>query len=269
MAKISYKQSARLFRRLATSYSAGIDIRTIYTREANSGSPTYKLNAQRTLDGINEGLSLANAMRRTNGYFPELAISVIKAGEQGGRLEDSFERLSEHYNSIVKFRSAFLLSIAWPTFELLFSVLVIGLLILIMGWVCDTANIEPIDWLGFGFSTTQYFVLYWLVMFFIFGSLATIIIGVAKGWFGTLPMKIARRIPLIGKTIESMSLSRFAWTMSIAENAGMNPFETVQLATRSTQNYYYQRLEAEMCENVRKGKSFYRSMLATDSFPHF
>lgn len=267
MAKISYNQMAKLFHRLATSYSAGVDIRSVYTREANSGSPAYRLNAKRVLDDINQGKTLAVAMRNTNGYFPDLAIVVVQAGERGGRLEESFSRLSQHYASIVKFRTAFLMSIAWPTFELFFSILVIGLLILIMGWVCETANIDPIDWLGMGLDTTQYFVLYWSVVVLIFGTLFLLILGVLQGWFGTLPMRIARRIPLIGKTIESLALSRYAWTMSVAENAGMNPVESAQLSIRATQNYYYQRLETELCEDLQQGRSFYRAMKATDSFP--
>ncbi len=258
---------AKLFHRLATSYSAGVDIRSVYTREANSGSPAYRLNAKRVLDDINQGKTLAVSMRNTNGYFPDLAIVVVQAGERGGRLEESFSRLSQHYASIVKFRTAFLMSIAWPTFELFFSILVIGLLILIMGWVCETANIDPIDWLGMGLDTTQYFILYWSVVVLIFGTLFLLILGVLQGWFGTLPMRIARRIPLIGKTIESLALSRYAWTMSVAENAGMNPVESAQLSIRATQNYYYQRLETELCEDLQQGRSFYRAMKATDSFP--
>ena len=72
---------AKLFHRLATSYSAGVDIRSVYTREANSGSPAYRLNARRVLDEINQGKTLAVAMRNTNGYFPDLAIVVVQAGE--------------------------------------------------------------------------------------------------------------------------------------------------------------------------------------------
>ena len=76
MAKISYNQMAKLFNRLATSYSAGLDIRSVYTREANSGTGNYRLNAKRVLNGINQGLPLAVAMNKTEGYFPDLAIAV-------------------------------------------------------------------------------------------------------------------------------------------------------------------------------------------------
>ncbi len=267
MARITYKQMAKLFHRLGTSYAAGVDIRSVYEREVNAGGTAYRIHARRVLDQLKQGRSLAGAMAQSDGYFPELPIAVVQAGERGGRLEESFRKLSDHYASIVKFRTNFLMSIAWPVFELFFSIFVIGMLILIMGWVCETANIAPIDWLGMGLNTTQYFLLYWSVVFLLFGSLFMICLGVLYGWFGTLPMQIARRIPLVGKTIESLALSRFAWTMSVAENAGMNPVETAQLAVRSTQNYYYERLEKPLCEDLQHGHSFVRAMRATDSFP--
>ncbi|MCH2183723.1 MAG: type II secretion system F family protein [Mariniblastus sp.] len=267
MAQITYKQMAKLFHRLATSYAAGVDIRSVYEREVNAGGTAYRINARRVLDQLNQGRTLARAMAQSDGYFPELPIAVVQAGERGGRLEESFRKLSDHYTSIVKFRTNFLMSIAWPVFELFFSIFVIGMLILIMGWVCETANIAPIDWLGLGLSTTQYFLLYWSVVFLLFGTLFMLGLGVLYGWFGTLPMQIARRIPLVGKTIESLALSRFAWTMSVAENAGMNPVETAQLAVRSTQNYYYERLEEPLCEDLQRGQSFVRAMRSTDSFP--
>ena len=267
MAKISYSQMAKLFGRLGTSYAAGLDIRRILERETNSGSPAYRLNMRRVYQAVSEGKPLARAMTETGEFFPELAIAIVQAGEKGGRLEQSFKRLAHYYETLVKFRTNFLLSIAWPAFELFFAVFVIGMLILIMGWVCDTGNIDPIDWFGFGFSTWGNFALYWTVMFVIFGTAAFFIVGVIRGWFGLLPMKIARRIPVIGKTIECLALARFSWTFSVAENAGMSAMETARLALRATQNYYYRRYEDQVLESLQAGRGFYASFAQTGAFP--
>ena len=258
---------AKLFHRLATGYAAGIDIRSIYRKETEIGSPSYRVNSQKIFRGVSEGKSLAQAMQSVDGYFPELAITVVQAGERGGRLEESFARLSHHYDSLVKFRNTFLMSIAWPVFELFAAIFIVGLLILIMGWIFETGNIAPIDWFGLGLSTMGNFVLYWTIMLVIFGSLFILILGIMKGWFGTLPMKIARQIPLVGKTIESLALSRLAWTMSVSENAGMDAADIVRLALRSTQNYYYQRLEPQTVQSITRGLGFYQAFQQTGAFP--
>ena len=244
MAKISYDKMAKLFKRLEISYSAGIDLLSAWQKERSIGAPQDRLHANRIVKSLKNGEALATAMRSVDGYFPELAVAVVEAGETGGRLEDAFGRLAGHYKDLVEFRNKFLISIAWPAFELVASVGIFGLLILVMHYVMvELGGLkESIDWFGMG-STTGNFLLYVGAMSLIFGSLAFLIIGSLKGWFGTLPMRIARRVPLVGKTIESLALSRLAWTMSVAENAAMDATDNARLALSATENYYYTTLE--------------------------
>ena len=143
MARISQGQLAKLFRRLATGYRAGIDIRSLYKRETETGSPSYRVNSKRILSGVSQGSSLANAMQDQGNYFPKLAIAVVHAGERGGRLEDSFAKLSEHYENLVKFRNNFLMRIAWPAFELFAAISIVSLMIFITGWISDTLGKPP------------------------------------------------------------------------------------------------------------------------------
>jgi type II secretory pathway component PulF len=160
-----------------------------------------------------------------------------------------------------------LTSIAWPAFELVASVLVIGLLILIMHWVMvDIGGIDPIDWFGMG-STTGNFLLYCTLIGLFFGSIFIVVFGSMKGWFGTLPMRIARRTPLLGKTIEYLSLSRFAWAMSVAENAGMDVLDIGKLSLKATENYFYEMVIPEVLFDLRKGNSFAKTFRATAAFP--
>ena len=266
MAKISHNQLAKLFHRLGTSYSAGIDLVSSYEKEKGIASATYRRKSALIHQNLKQGESLAEAMASTD-YFPALTLAVVRAGEKSGRLEDSFERLARHYDSLVKFRSRFLASIAWPMFELLASVGLVGLLILVMHFVMvDIGGGEPIDWFGMG-STTGNFLLYCGVMLLFFGSVFLAVWGSYKGWFGSLPMRIARRVPVLGKTIEYLSLSRFSWAMSAAENAGMDVMDTGQLSLNATENYYYQAIIPEVLHDLRKGRSFTSTFRDTAAFP--
>lgn len=266
MAKISQNQMAKLFNRLATSYTAGIDLRTAYQRETETGSPSYRIKAKQVYNGLKDGRPLADSMASANGYFPELALSVVKAGEAGGRLEESFSRLGKHYDNLVKFRNSFLTAIAWPAFELVFGILLVGGLMVICDSVFRTMEKQPINWLFMG-STTGNVIAYFILVFLFFAALAILVIGTGRGWFGKLPMQIAMKIPLIGQTIVALAMSRFAWTMSVAENAGMSAVATADLALRATDNFFYDRLRPGVNETIQSGESFYRAFKATDSIP--
>ncbi len=267
MAKISHKQLSKLFQRLATSYTAGIDLVSSYEKEKRISGTMYRKKADQIHQSLKSGDSLTHAMSSTENYFPPLTLAVVQAGEKSGRLEDSFNRLAKHYDNLVKFRNRFLTAISWPVFELVASVFVIGLMILVMHWVMvDIGGVDPIDWFGMG-STTGNFLLYCAVVLLFFGSIFFVVWGSMRGWFGTLPMRIARRTPLIGKTVECLALSRFAWAMSAAENAGMDVLETGKLSLNATENYYYQMVIPEVLHDLRKGISFTKTFQLTEAFP--
>ena len=266
MARISISQMAKLFHRLATSYTAGIDLRSAYRRESETGSPAYRAKAHQIYKQLDGGRPLAEAMESTNGYFPELAISVVKAGERGGRLEESFSRLSKHYGDLVAFRTKFLAAIAWPAFEMFAAIMLVGGLMAICDWIFTSMEMEKFNWFYMG-STIGNVIAYFVLVFLLMAGSVVAVLGTARGWFGTLPMRLAMKIPLIGKTIECLALSRFAWTMSVAENAGMNAIETAQLALRSTENFFYTNLESEVTRGIRNGNQFYPTLKATKAFP--
>jgi type II secretory pathway component PulF len=266
MAQLSHKKLAATFQRMAVSYSAGIDVRKIAEREAQHGSASYRQTFAGIAKKVNAGESLGASLAAAGGFFPVLATAVVRAGEQGGRLEESFRRLSEHYKSLAEFRQRFISKITWPVFQLIAAVGIVGGLILVLDFVYRLGNVPPIDWFGMG-STTGNFLLYCFCVAVVFGAAVFAYQGIAKGWFGDLPIRLARRIPLIGKTIESLALSRFAWTLSVCENAGMNPLESIRLALDATENIYYQQLEPELSSDLGKGSSFYESMEETGCFP--
>lgn len=263
MSGISIKKLGDLCHRLGSAYKAGLDVRTIWEREAKHGSPRHKISMQKVAGQIAEGRTVAEGMRSTDEYFPELAIAVTEAGEQGGRLERSFQLLSEHYGTMLRFRREMASRLAWPLMELTGAVFIIGALILIMGWVSE----QPIDWLGFGWSSTQYFWAWVATVTFFFGGLAVLIFGSKEGWFGDYPMKIARKIPVLGKTIQIFALARFAWVMSASLESGMNTMRGVGLSFRATQNYYYQRFEEKVKEDLQEGRTITETLRETEAFP--
>ena len=267
MAKISKSQMAKLFHRLATGYKAGIDLRTLLLKESETGPPRHRIKSSVIAKDISNGASLSKAMDEAE-YFPDLPIAIVDAGEKGGRLDEAFRKLSQHYDTLVKFRNNFIQSISWPCFELGASIVIFGLLLLVLSWVIGgNPNAKSMDGFGTGYTFRQLFYIYCTCILLLAGTITGLFFAARGGLFGELPMKAARRIPLIGKTIEALALSRFCWTLSIAENAGMNAVETARLAIKSTENYYYHRHEDDICRKLQKGGSFYRVLKSTDAFP--
>jgi type IV pilus assembly protein PilC len=266
MAKISMSQAAKLFRRLAVGYKAGLDLRNLLNKEAGRGDDAMRYHLGKVSKEISQGTSLAEAMKRTDGFFNNLQCTIVDVGERSGRLEQAFANLADHYDQNISFRRNFLVAIAWPMFELFAAIIIIGLLILVMGWVASFSKSKPIDWFGLGWSTTQYFAAYVSCVVFAVVSVTLFGMGLAKGWFGLLPLKIAMRIPGIGGLLERLALSRFAWAIEVTFDAGINAVDAMKMSLTATQNWFYTRLQKPIVDNLASGNSLYYSLHSTGAF---
>jgi type IV pilus assembly protein PilC len=268
MSRIPLKRLADLCHRVGISYRSGIDLRTIWQRESESGSRSHRVALGIVRDKVGAGETVAQGMRATRGYFPELACAIAEAGETGGRLEQSFRLLGKHYDTIVRFWRDMVGRLAWPVFQLVAAFIVIAVTILIMGWVTGmNPEAEQPDWLGFGWTTTQYFWAWVTLAIVLFGGSFVVIYGSLTGWFGDYPMRLARRVPLIGKTIQVLSLARFAWVLAAVYEAGMNTMHGVALAFRATHNHYYQQFEQPTVDRLQDGMELADALRLTNAFP--
>jgi len=267
VATASHRQLSDIFHRMAINVRAGVDLRsTIRQLKGSTGNKGQAVFGRMEVD-LQSGSTLADSMKRNKHYFPQLTIALVEAGERGGRLEQAAARLSTYYKALVDLRASFLSSIAWPAFELAMSIVIIGVLILAFGVIASITNTKPIDPFGFGWTPKAYFITYCLMILSAGAGLAFAYQAFAKGWLGSLPLDIARRIPLVGRTIEVMTLSRTAWALATAMEAGLSAIESIKLGLISTQQWYYQRHQKDTEASIRAGKTLTQSLNATKVFP--
>ena len=267
MSKPSYNQLQDWFHRLALLHRTGIDLRTSVDQLKQSSSGKARQVWASIAGMLAQGQSLADGMQQQGAYFPPLTLALIEAGERGGRLEQAAERLSLYYKALIELRKSFLTSIAWPVFELGMAILILGALILVLGLVASITGTKPLDLFGFGWSTTQYFVTYCLLVILGIGSVVFGYQAVARGWLGIWPLEVARRIPVVGRTIEMMALSRASWALGTAYEAGLNAIDSLKLGLRSTQQWYYERHQTATEVGIRQGQTLAQVLRQTQSFP--
>lgn len=267
MAQPSYKQLQDWFHRLSLLYRTGIDLRTAVTQIRHSSTGRAQEVWTAIEADLQQGHTLFDSMRRQGSFFPQLSLALVEAGERGGRLEQATERLSFYYKGLIETRKNFLTSIAWPAFELGMAIFILGALILVLGLVASITNTPPLDLFGFGWTIRQYFITYCFLVVMFFASLVLGYQSIARGWWGTWPLDIARKIPLLGRTIEMMALTRTAWALATAYEAGISAIESLKLGLRSTQQWYYQRHHSECEDAIRQGRTLTQTLRQTRVFP--
>ena len=243
-------------------------MRRSWEREVHNAPSGMKRDFQQISQDVLEGYSLDYAMRKSQ-LFPNMDCEMVRVGEAGGRMQDVFYNLADHYDSIVQLRRDLMRWIAWPLFQLVLAIGVVGLFILALGIVAQMTNSEPLDIFGLGMGTTGNFALYATIVVTFFGGLFILAFGTAKGWFGNLPYTIARKVPLIGAIIECLALGRMSWAISLAHEAGMDAIETLTLGLRTTQIHYYMQHVQSVVDCIRiQKKDMTYSLAQTESFPN-
>lgn len=266
--RLKIKQLEKICHRMGRSLKAGISITKAWETEARSLQGNLGNAFRDVLHAISSGDTLAQSVS-SHDCFPPMFCEMVRVGEETGRLDRAFLRLADHYRNLVQMRRTFLSGITWPAFQFCAAIGVISfffiLLAILEAWMPSTFEAPDIFMLGFGPIGNLF--IFWTLLGLFGATLFVAIKGISSGWFGEAPMRLALRIPLIGNTIKTMSLSRFAWSFGMAIESGMDAQRAIRLGVRSTNSQYYMAHEDQIADSVGQGNDFYTSLDQTDAFP--
>src|SRR6185295_1155795 len=133
MPSISSGSLIQLCHRVGTAVRSGIDARRLWETEERHASGPQRAAIANIRQKVASGGTVAEGMQASNGYFPPMFVQMVAVGEQTGKLDEVLLRLAEHYEHLSSMQRTFWIGIAWPLFELIFAVLVIGGVIFITG----------------------------------------------------------------------------------------------------------------------------------------
>ena len=119
-------------RQLATLLGAGIPlVESLGALTEQVEHARLKSVIAKVRDRVNEGATLADALARA-GPFSELYVSMVRAGEAGGALEQVLRRLSDYLESQERTRNRVISIMLYPMMMIGFAVLVVIALVTVV-----------------------------------------------------------------------------------------------------------------------------------------
>ncbi len=266
-ALLSASQLEQMCYRLGSSLQAGIPIAEAWGNE----SELLRGRIHRSFGGVHarllEGESLADALVGEPCVPPMLA-EMVRAGEETGQLDQAFLRMADYYRALVRMKRTFWQGVTWPALQLVAAAALITVFFVALHVLQSRIpGLVAPDVFLLGLSPLENLLLFWGVLLFVVSSVFLAVKGIRSGWFGSLPLRAALAVPLLGSTIKSLALSRFAWAFGTAADAGMNAQQAILLGLRSTQNGLYQSHERAVAASVGAGKDFFTALRRTNAFP--
>ena len=113
-------------RQLATMISSGMTLlRAFYVLEEQVENPMLRETLGAVREDIEAGLNFSDALERHPKVFNPLYVAMVRAGEAGGVLEESLERISDQLEKDDSLRRQVKSAMAYPTVVFSFAMLVL------------------------------------------------------------------------------------------------------------------------------------------------
>jgi type II secretory pathway component PulF len=255
MRRVGSEEIIYLNRQLALVLGAGVPLLTCLRLMAKQTSNDRLRDILLGIsDDIEGGKDLSEAMSHYPNVFSSLYVSMVRAGEASGHLEDTLNRVAalQEYELVTKERVK--AATRYPK-------LVIGALIVAF-FVVVTFVIPTL------IAMDVYLKQYWAV------SLVGLVLAVVAfvWWIRTPPGRywldwVKVHMPMFGPLMSKFALSRFSRIFSSLNASGLPIMKTLDISTETVGNVYYARSLRKVTEEVKRGENLSDALARAGIFP--
>lgn len=270
--RIGALELALATRQLATLVGAGIPlVEALGALTEQVESTRLKSVIGTARDRVNQGASLADALGES-GVFGDLFVSMVRAGEASGALEQVLARLADYQEGQVRLQNKVMSIVLYPLMMLGFSVMVIALLVVVVlpqiTQLLESLN-RPLP-----FSTRMVIGLsefvrswWWLLLL----GLAAAGLGLRaaiRTERGRVRWDAFRlRVPVLGKVVRLLAISRFARTLSTLLAGGIPIVRAMGISRLVANNAIIGAAVERAAESLTEGASLAGPLRASGEFP--
>jgi type IV pilus assembly protein PilC len=261
-------------RQLATMISSGMTLlRAFYVLEEQVENQLLRETVAAVREDIEAGLNFSDALERHPKVYSPLYVAMVRAGEAGGVLEDSLERISDQLEKDDSLRRQVKSAMAYPIVVFSFATLVlIGMIAFIVpvfvGVFKDFGGELPlITRFTVGLSNAVTGQWYILIAVAVGG-----VIGFRKwkssAWGRPQWDQFRLRIPFsIGKTVQKIALARWSRTFSALYGAGVPIMQAIEVTGQTAGNTVVDKAMAAVIDSVKSGGSIAAPLKEAPIFP--
>ena len=260
---------------LADQLDTGVPLlKALRVMEQQTSSAGLKTALARIAERVADGSTLADAMTEHGNLFGELEVSMVRAGEEGGFLDESLRRLAIVRERQEEIRGRLLSALAYPAL-----LVVVGSMVVIGMLTFFVPKFEPLfeslrqsDRMPL--PTTLLLTISGLLKSW--GPAALVLIGFAAAAAGSLipqeKMRLFRdRVSLqirgIGPVVRSLAIARFCRVLGTLLQNGVPMLKSLEIARSATGNRVLSDTIATAAENIGAGKSLSVPLAASGHFP--
>jgi general secretion pathway protein F len=258
---------------LSTLLNSGVPLdRALSITSELTTRPQFRGIVLDILRSIKGGKSLADSLALHTGYFSELFINMVRAGEASGSLGQIFERLAEFERSRDSLRSYIVTSMIYPV---LLACVGVGAVFVILNFVVprfatifDDGRMKvPLPTLIMLQASKVVQDWWWLaalvIVAVVVGFRAYIATPAGRFWWDTNRLKL----PIMGDAMRKAETSRFARAMATLVGNSVPLVQSLHISAGILFNSRMANSLKEVAQGVKRGEGISQPLARTHMFP--
>jgi type IV pilus assembly protein PilC len=262
-------------RQLSTIVSAGLplmqglDILAEQCEDANFAAVINAVGHE-----VESGETFSDALRKFPRAYPDLYVSMVRAGEAGGDLDGVLLQLADYLEETEELRRRIKSAMTYPVVAFCMIICIAtGLIIFVV-----PAFAEIFGTFGKALPlptqvliNVSAFLRQWWSWFVILGASIGTYVGVkmygktATGKYNLDALRL--RMPVFGDLQRKVAISRFTRTLSTLTKSGVAILQAMEIVERTAGNEVYARAIRAASESVRNGETLGEPLARSQVFP--
>ena len=260
--KLNNKAFTVMCSQFAIILKAGIPIsRTVHLIAEKTTDKPLKRMLKKVAEDVESGRSLAAAFaERGSKILPQIFIETVRAGEESGTLERSFETMYKHYDKQTKMRGKVKSALAYPAFVLVIAIIVV---IVLMVKVVPTftsifdsygAELPVVTQILIGIS--NFFRNYILIIIAVVAVCIIALKVYGNTENGRLKLaQIALKLPVFGNINMLNAASQFANSMTTLLGSGLPMTKAINITSKVIDNYHISKEVGKLSGKIEEGRT--------------
>ncbi len=266
---------ALYYTQLASLLRAGVPmIRSLNVLSQQSSEPVLKEVIAEIRNRVEDGEPMGDAMSRYPGVFSEMACNMVRAGSEGGFLEDALERVGAFTEMQEDLKGRTISALAYPVF--LFSVGTVVLSALLVFFVpkfdmlfdrLRRADAMPAatEWLlSFSNFLQQYG---WIALIAMAILILVVRVQLRSERGQDFADRVKLKIPVLGNILMNLAVARFCRVLGTLLSNGVPILKSLEIAGTAAGNRLLQESVADATENIKSGESLASPLRSSGHFP--
>ncbi|QDU26146.1 Putative type II secretion system protein F [Anatilimnocola aggregata] len=276
-AKLSVKGNtmATTYNQLAALLRSGVPLlRSLAVLRDQTSNKNLKAILAEVHHKVEDGNSMADVMQRFPKAFSEMAINMVRAGQEGGFLEDALERVASFTELQEEMKGRTMSAIAYPAIlGTVGSIVVIGLIVFFVPKFAimfeRLRERGELPWITDALLSLSAFSRQWGLV-----AVGAMIIAIVFIRFRLqteegrqLSDRLKLKMPIAGPIFQAFAVARFCRVLGTLLHNGVPILKALEISRDAAGNRVLSKAIAAASENISSGQTLAQPLAASGHFP--